>query len=247
MCFGGRVAIIFNSFYGRYLMIDSPKLNAVQRSDLMTSPPIVHIVDDDDSFRRAMLRLLQASGFAAQAHASAADFLLGYSGEIPGCVLLDVQMPGLDGLDLQAALVKKDASMPVVFLTGHGDIPMSVRAMKTGAVDFLTKPVKREDLLRAVRDALTRDEEQRGIRQRLRKYRRRWESLTSREREVFERITAGRLNKQVAQELVVSERTIKAHRANIMQKMEAESLAELVQIAVALRLKPDFAKARTPG
>jgi len=198
-------------------------------------PPTIHIVDDDDSFRRAISRLLQAAGFAVQAYASAGEFLLVHSGERPGCVLLDVQMPGLDGLELHAALAKQAVPLPVVFVTGHGDIPMSVRAMKTGAVDFLTKPVKREVLLRAVEAALARDADQRVAREKSRHYRECFESLTPREREVFDQVTAGKLNKQIAAELGTAERTVKAHRANIMEKMQVQSLAELVQIAALLK------------
>ena len=197
-------------------------------------PPIIHIVDDDDSFRRAVSRLLQAAGFAVQAYASAGEFLLARSGEKPGCVLLDVQMPGLDGLDLHAALAKQEAPLPVVFVTGHGDIPMSVRAMKTGAVDFLTKPVKREALVRAVEAALARDAQQRAAREKTRRWRECFESLTPREREVFEQVTSGKLNKQIAAEIGAAERTVKAHRANIMVKMQVQSIAELVHIAALL-------------
>jgi len=148
---------------------------------------------------------------------------------------LDVSMPGLDGLELQAALVKEGVSLPIVFVTGHGDIPMSVRAMKTGAVDFLTKPIKKEALLQAVQAALARDAERRTAREQFLKRRAGIESLTPREREVFDLVTAGKLNKQIAAELGTAERTVKAHRANIMEKMQVESLAELVHIAAELR------------
>ena len=195
----------------------------------------VCIVDDDDSFRRAVSRLLQAAGFAVQTYASAGEFLIGRSGETPGCVLLDVQMPGSSGLDLQAALAKQDPAVPVVFVTGHGDIPMSVQAMKYGAVDFLTKPVKREALLQAVEAALARAAEQRTVQEGLRRHRDSLGKLTPRERQVFELVTSGKLNKQIAAELGASERTIKAHRANIMKKFQVESLAELVRIAVELK------------
>jgi len=195
----------------------------------------IHLVDDDDSFRRAVSRLLQAAGFVVRGYASAAEFLLARAQEQPGCVLLDVHMPGLDGLELQAALMKEDAPLPVVFVTGHGDIPMSVRAMKTGAVDFLTKPVKKEALLKAVEAALASGAVQRSVSERSRRLSEHFKSLTPREREVFERVTAGRLNKQIAGELGMAERTVKAHRANIMEKMQAESLADLVHIASELR------------
>lgn len=202
------------------------------------SSATIHLVDDDHSFRQAVSRLLQAAGFAVQGYASAAEFLLARAEEQPGCVLLDVHMPGLDGLELQASLAKQGATLPVVFVTGHGDIPMSVRAMKTGAVDFLTKPIKKEALLAAVQTALARNARQRNASERTRKLREHFESLTPREREVFERVTAGKLNKEIAAELGTAERTVKAHRANVMEKFQAESLAELVHIAAELRLAP---------
>jgi FixJ family two-component response regulator len=195
----------------------------------------IHLVDDDDSFRRAVSRLLLAAGFVVRGYSSAAEFLLARADEEPGCVLLDVQMPGLDGLELQAALAKQGAGLPVVFVTGHGDIPMSVRAMKTGAVDFLTKPIKKEALLQAVEAALARNAEQRNASERSREVREQFTALSSRECEVFERVTAGKLNKQIAAELGLAERTVKAHRANVMEKFQAASLAELVHIAAELR------------
>ena len=197
--------------------------------------PTIHIVDDDQSFRRAVSRLLEAAGFAVQTYASAGEFLMGCAAETPGCVLLDVHMPGPSGLDLQAALAKQDPAVSVVFVTGHGDIPMSVQAMKSGAVDFLTKPVKREALLQAVKAALTRGAQQREVQERLRRHRDRVGKLTPRERQIFGLVTSGMLNKQVAAELGASERTIKAHRANIMEKFQVESLAELVHIAAELK------------
>jgi len=196
----------------------------------------IHLVDDDDSFRQAVSRLLQAAGFVVRGYASAAEFLLARAAEQPGCVLLDVHMPGLDGLELQASLATQAAALPVVFITGHGDIPMSVRAMKSGAVDFLTKPIKKEALLEAIEAALARNAEQRNASERTRKLREQYAALTPREREVFERVTAGNLNKQIAAELGTAERTVKAHRANVMEKFQAESLAELVHIAAELRM-----------
>ena len=194
--------------------------------------PIVHVVDDDDSVRTAVVRLLQAAGYEARGYASAGEFLLGRSDRnAPGCVVLDVRLPGPSGLDLQEALARLEVPLPIVFLTGHGDIPMSVRAMKAGAVDFLTKPVSREALLAAVRTAVARDADTRAAREGLRGLRDRYESLTPREREVFAGIVAGRLNKQIAAELGTAERTIKAHRAHVMEKMDVASVAELVRIA----------------
>ncbi len=194
--------------------------------------PVVHVVDDDDSMRTAVVRLLQAAGYQARGYGSAGEFLLGRSDrDAPGCAVLDVRMPGPSGLDLQEALARFDVPLPIVFLTGHGDIPMSVRAIKAGAVDFLTKPVSREVLLGAVRSAIARDAETRAAREVLRVLRARYESLTPREREVFTGVVAGRLNKQIAADLGTAERTIKAHRAQVMEKMQVASVAELVQAA----------------
>jgi FixJ family two-component response regulator len=194
--------------------------------------PVVHVVDDDDSMRTAVVRLLQAAGYQARGYGSAGEFLLGRSDrDAPGCAVLDVRMPGPSGLDLQEALARFDVPLPIVFLTGHGDIPMSVRAIKAGAVDFLTKPVSREVLLGAVRSAIARDAETRAAREVLRVLRARYESLTPREREVFTGVVAGRLNKQIAADLGTAERTIKAHRAQVMEKMQVGSVAELVQAA----------------
>ncbi len=194
--------------------------------------PVVHVVDDDDSVRTAVVRLLQAAGHEARAYASAGEFLLGRSDRnAPGCVVLDVRMPGPSGLDLQEALARLEVPLPIVFLTGHGDIPMSVRAMKAGAVDFLTKPVSRDALLGAVRAALARDAETRSVHERRHAFRARYGTLTPREREVFTGVVAGKLNKQIAGELGTAERTIKAHRAQVMEKMQVGSVAELVHAA----------------
>jgi FixJ family two-component response regulator len=195
---------------------------------------VVHVVDDDESLRTALGRLLRAAGYDVRAYTSAGEFALALSGELTGCVLLDVRMPGPSGLDLQAALARGDNSLPVIFLTGHGDIPMSVRAMKAGAVDFLTKPVQRTELLAAVKTALERDTAIRRERAQWRQWRERFESLTPKERNVFERVIAGHPNKQIAADLDAAERTVKAHRAEVMRKMGAGSLAELVHVAEAL-------------
>jgi FixJ family two-component response regulator len=198
--------------------------------------PIVHVVDDDDSVRTAVQRLLQAAGYEARGYASAGEFLLGRSDrDAPGCVVLDVRMPGPSGLDLQEALARLEVPVPIVFLTGHGDIPTSVRAMKAGAVDFLTKPVSREALLTAVRSALARDTDTRAARARVQAWHSRYSSLTPREREVFAGVVAGKLNKQIAAELGTAERTVKAHRAQVMEKMQVASLAELVHVAEQLQ------------
>ena len=198
--------------------------------------PIVHVVDDDDSVRAAVVRLLQAAGYEARGYSSAGEFLLGRTDRnAPGCVVLDVRMPGPSGLELQDALARLDVEVPVVFLTGHGDIPMSVRAMKGGAVDFLTKPVTREALLPAVQAAIARDANTRAAQARRLMLHARYETLTPREREVLAGVVAGKLNKRIAIELGTAERTIKAHRAQVMEKMQAASVAELVTFANELR------------
>jgi FixJ family two-component response regulator len=210
----------------------------------MTAPtPTIHVVDDDDSLRSALTRLLRAAGYEVRGYPSAGAFMLAGPGDAPGCVVLDVRMPGPSGLDLQAAFGERDDALPIVFLTGHGDIPMSVRAMKAGAVDFLTKPVRREALLTAVRNALARDAERRAARGRTGALQARYETLTPRERAVFALVVAGNLNKHVAAELGISERTVKAHRAQVMEKMHASSLAELVQLAEQLQARPQRGKA----
>jgi FixJ family two-component response regulator len=194
--------------------------------------PIVHIVDDDDSLRKAVTRLLSAAGYDVCAYASAGAFALANrENSRRGCVLLDMRMPGPSGLDLQEALAREDEPLPVVFLTAHGDVPTSVRAMKAGAVDFLTKPIKRDVLLNAVRTALAGDLRSHTSREQLRDLRARFAKLTSREREVFDLVVAGRLNKQIAAELGMAERTVKAHRSQVMAKMQATSVAELVHLA----------------
>ena len=201
---------------------------------MTSSSPIVHVVDDDDSVRTAVARLLRAAGYEVRVHASAGDFLLNRQSDCPGCVILDVRMPGPSGLDLQEAFAKSGDSIPIVFLSGHGDIPTSVRAIKAGAVDFLTKPVAKKDLLSAVESALARQEKNRSDQARLTDLEARYKSLTSRESAVFSRVTAGKLNKQIALELGISERTVKAHRSTVMEKFNVQSVAELSRIAEQL-------------
>ncbi len=198
--------------------------------------PIVHVVDDDDSVRTAVARLLRASGYEVRAHASAGDFLIHRQLDCPGCVILDIRMPGPSGLDLQEAFAKSGDSIPIVFLSGHGDIPTSVRAIKAGAVDFLTKPVEKKALLAAVESALVRDEKNRSDRAKLTDLGARYKSLTPRESEVFARLAAGKLNKQIAVELGISERTVKAHRSTLMDKFNVQSVAELSRIAEQLHM-----------
>jgi FixJ family two-component response regulator len=193
--------------------------------------PVVHVVDDDEPLRSALIRLLQAAGYEARGYASACDFIIDFAETRPGCTVLDVRMPGPDGLDLHEALRRRTRALPVIFLTGHGDIPMSVRAMKAGAIDFLTKPVERHALLGAVRRALEADAAVRRAQDEVRSSREHYETLTPREREVFEGVIAGKLNKQIAADLGAAERTIKAHRAHVMQKMQVDSVAQLVRLA----------------
>jgi len=201
----------------------------------MEVQPTIHLVDDDESFVTALSRLLRAAGYAVRSHASAGDFLLAELDDTPGCVLLDLCLPGPRGLDLQRAIAARPDSLPIIFLSGRGDIPSTVRAMKAGAVDFLTKPVKRDVLLNAVQVALAQDAENRAERLRMSAWIKRFESLTPREHEVLDGVLAGKLNKQIADELGAAERTVKAHRAKIMEKMCAGSVAELVHIADQLR------------
>jgi len=194
-------------------------------------PTIIHVVDDDASFRNAISRLLRAGGYAVQTFASATEFLQSARADVPVCVLLDLRMPGPSGLDLQSALVRSENPLPIVFLTGHGDIPASVQAMRAGADDFLTKPVKKEVLFPAIERALARDAQDREQRVRRRELRARFDTLTPREREVLAHVLRGQLNKQIAGDLDASERTIKAHRANLMAKLQVQSVAELAQLA----------------
>jgi FixJ family two-component response regulator len=198
----------------------------------MSAPePTIHVVDDDASFRKAVSRLVRAGGHAVRCYPSAAEFLAAAPGAAPGCVLVDLRMPGLSGLDLHKALAKAGHPLPIVFLTGHGDIPTSVQAMREGAEDFLTKPVKKENLFAAIARALARDAQERKQGDRRRELRARFEKLTPREREVLAQVLNGQLNKQIAGDLDASERTIKAHRASIMEKLQAQSPAELGRLA----------------
>ena len=205
----------------------------------MSTTPVIHVVDDDESLRAALLRLLAAAGFEARGYATAGDFLLHPPPEGPGCLLLDVRMPGPSGLDLQEALQRRGVALPVVFLTGYADLAVGVRAIKSGAVDFLAKPVERDALFDALRRALARDSAQRLVGTEAQRLRACFESLKPREREVFDRIVAGRLNKQIADELGISERTVKMQRAQVMAKLGASSAAELGRLAERLRYLPE--------
>ena len=195
---------------------------------------VVFVVDDDASMRDAISRLLNAVGLTVQTFASAREFLNRRLPDVPGCVVLDVRLPGLSGLDLQREMVEKGIHIPVVFITGHGDIPMSVQAMKAGAVEFLTKPFRDQDLLDAVRLGIQLDRKEREERAELADLRDCVRQLTQREQEVMWLVVSGLLNKQIALQLGTSEKTIKIHRSQVMRKMRANSLADLVRMSQKL-------------
>jgi len=196
----------------------------------MTGAPVVFVVDDDASVRSSLKFLLSTVGLQAETFDSADSFLHKKHSDVPSCLVLDVRLPGLSGLDFQRELAARNICIPIVFLTGHGDIPMSVRAMKAGAVEFLTKPLRDQDLLDAVRVALDRDRARREQEKEMADLRTRFDSLTSREQEVISKVVAGMLNKQIAAELGTAESTVKVQRSRAMEKMQAGSLADLIKM-----------------
>jgi len=206
---------------------------------MATADPIVYIVDDDESIRRALDSLLRSVGTATRQFGSTQEFLQSTRPEVPSALVLDIRLPGISGLDFQQFLNENGIAIPVVFMTGHGDIPMTVRGMKAGAVDFLTKPFRDQDMLDAIGRAVERDRQRRATVNQASDLRARFETLTARERQVMAWVTAGEMNKQAAGELGISEITVKIHRGNAMRKMGARTLADLVRMASELKLTPE--------
>jgi FixJ family two-component response regulator len=200
----------------------------------MTRPANVHVVDDDDAVRSSLRLLLKSVGLPTIAHASAHEFLAAWDGDQPGCLVLDVRMPGMSGIELQAELNQRGAIIPVIFISGHGDIPMAVEAIQHGAFDFLQKPFRDQDLIDRVQRALASDAEHRQLLQQRETLRQRFDLLTPREQEVLQLVTQGKANKVMAGDLGVSQRTVEIHRARVMEKMGAQSLAQLVRMVLEL-------------
>lgn len=203
---------------------------------LRETRPVIAIVDDDLSAREGLSNLIRSAGLEVETFASGQDFLSSRGCDAPSCLVLDLQMPGLSGLDLQKRMADVGLEVPIIFLTGHGDIPASVRAMKAGAVEFLTKPFDEEALLRAVQEAVERDRHNRQQRADRRELQNRYDSLTAREQQIMLQVVSGLLNKQIAADLKITEYTVKIHRGRVMRKMHAESLADLVRMAQALQI-----------
>jgi FixJ family two-component response regulator len=199
--------------------------------------PVVFVVDDDDSMRRALSNLIRSVGLQAEMFATAPDFLAVKLPDAPCCLILDIRLPGLSGLDFQAKLASAKIEVPIIFITAHGDIPMSVRAMKAGAIEFLTKPFRDQDLLDAIQAAIERDRMRREGEKMISILRTKFETLTPREQEVMACVTGGLMNKQIAAEIGVTENTIKVHRGNVTKKMGARSVAELVRMADILGVR----------
>jgi len=207
---------------------------------MRASEPIIHIVDDDASFLTAISRLLRAKGFSVRTYFSAHEFLAHRDADTPGCVLADLRMPQMSGLDLQSALAQSSNPLPILFLTGHGDIPSSVQAMREGAEDFLEKRAPKEKLLDAVTRALARDSRERAARERQRELRALFGTLTERELEVLSHVVRGQLNKQIAADLGLHERTVKLHRTSITTKLKVQSVAELTRLTEEAGIFPDL-------
>ena len=214
---------------------------------MSSAGPVIHIVDDDASFLNAISRLLRASGFAAKTFASAADFFSQRDQDAVGCLVVDLQMPGMDGLELQAALARTRNPLPILFLSGHGDIPSSVRAMRGGAEDFLVKTAPKVVLLDAIRRAVARGARERKTRAQRREAKERIATLSEREREVFGHVICGRLNKQIADDLGITERTVKCHRKSITTKLGVPSVAELTRLAHQAGIFAEFAPTLPKG